>query len=361
MQRFFVARVFALGCLLILQGACAAPPPRPEATAPAPPGPTPAARPAPAATTHPEGSKPGPLPEVFESEDFVVTFAKTGDTTEGLAAKFLGGATKAWMIEDYNGTATFSPGQEVIIPKRPWNPSGVEATGYQLVPILVYHNIAPQARGRLVLGAKAFEDQMRYLKAEGYRVASLKEFLEFNALKRQLPRKTVILTFDDGWKSFREYAYPVLKELGFNATLFIYTDFVGTRSALSWDELRQLAREGFDIQAHSKTHNDLRRKPGESSDEYARRMQAELAQPLALFRRHLGQSSQVLAYPYGSYDDEVLKRVKEAGYAAALDVRRQGNPSFGLPLTLHRSQIYSEMSLQDFAKNLNVFNQEVVK
>lgn len=370
-MELLVARVLALGGSLVFLGACAVAPPSPEAAAPT--APAPPARPAATVTTRPgttvpgraapapELSKAAALPEVFESEDFIVTFAKAGETAESLAAKFLGDPTRAWMIEDYNGTATLSPGQEVIVPKRPWNLSGVEPTGYQLVPVLTYHNIGPQAKGRLVIAAKAFEEQMRYLKAQGYRVLSLKQFLEFSALKRQLPRKTVVLTFDDGWKSFREYAYPILKELGFTATLFIYTDFIGARSALSWEELRELAREGFDIEAHSKTHGDFRRRPGESDDEYARRIQAELAQPLALFQRHLGRSSQILAYPYGSHDEEVVKRVKENGYTAAFDVRRQGNPSFGQPLTLHRSQVYSEMTLEEFAKNLNVFNQEAVK
>ena len=169
----------------------------------------------------------------------------------------------------------------MVIPKRPWNLSGVQPRGYQLVPILCYHNFGPQTRGRLLMSASAFEEQMRYLKREGYHVITLRQFLEFTALRRQLPRKTVVLTFDDGWKSFKEYAYPILKELGFPATLFIYTDFIGARIALSWQELKDLAQEGFDIQAHSKSHEDMRRKPTESEEEYNRRMQAELVQPLA--------------------------------------------------------------------------------
>ena len=124
------------------------------------------------------------------------------------------------------------------------------------------------------MSASAFEEQMRYLKREGYHVITLKQFLDFAALRQQLPRKTVVLTFDDGWKSFKEYAYPILKELGFPATLFIYTDFIGARIALSWAELKDLAQEGYDIQAHSKSHDDMRRKPTESEEDYNRRMQA---------------------------------------------------------------------------------------
>src|SRR4029434_2143210 len=102
--------------------------------------------------------------------------------------------------------------------------------------------------GRMVLAAKSFEEQMRYLKAQGYRVISLRDFVEFGRLGRQLPRRSVVLTFDDGSKACKTYANALLKERGFTATLFVYTDYVGAgRSSLSWAELRELAAEGFDV------------------------------------------------------------------------------------------------------------------
>ena len=114
------------------------------------------------------------------------------------------------------------------------------------------------------MAASTFREQMQYLKANGYRVISLRELVEFTRLERQLPQRSVVLTFDDGYKSFRQHAYPVLKELGFPATLFVYTDYVGAgRNALSWQDLRELGAEGVDVQAHSKTHQDLRRITGE--------------------------------------------------------------------------------------------------
>jgi len=349
----------ALGGFALLAGACASAPAPPSAPRVAAPAAAPTPRP-PAALPPPPAPK--PLPAVFESEDFVVTFAKPGDTAQSLAARHLGDAGKAWMIEDYTGSATFEPGQEVVIPRRPWNPSGVDPDGYQIVPILCYHNLGPEAKGRLLLASATFEQQMRYLKANGYRVVSLADFVEFTRLGRQLPRKAVILTFDDGYRSFRQYAYPVLKELGFTATLFVYTDYVGSgRNALSWQELRDLTAEGFDVQAHSKTHADLRRAAGEPDAQYARRLQAELGQPQELFRRHLGRPSPVIAYPYGSWDDGLLARLSEFGYSAAFSVRRQGNASFVRPFVGNRSQVYSEMTLDDFVKNLNVLQQESLR
>ena len=243
---------------------------------------------------------------IGESEDFIVVVAtRDGETAEALARTHLGDAAKSWMVEDFNGAREFKAGQRVVIPKRAWNVAGVEPTGYQLVPILVYHNLGPQSKGRLVLGAETFAEQMRYLKRGGYHVISLADFVEWLQLKRQLPKKSVVLTFDDGYHSFREHAYPVLKKLGFPATLFVYTDYVGAgRNALTWEELKTLAADGFDVQAHSKTHGDLRRAQGETDAQYTRRMIAELAEPPRLFQRQLGRGVQFLAYPYGRVDDE---------------------------------------------------------
>src|SRR5262245_41559091 len=239
-------------------------------TAPAPTATQAPASPPPARV---EARPPEPVPDVFRSDDFIVVTAKAGDTAESLAAQHLGAAAKSWMIEDYMGARTFTAGQRVIIPVRPWNPTGVEANGYQLVPILCYHNLGPQSKGRLLLSASQFEQQMRYLKAEGYRVISLGDFIDWMEGKRQLPKRSVVLTFDDGYRAFKEFAYPVLKELGYTATLFVYTDYVGAgRNAFAWSDLKALEAEGFDVQAHSKTHGDLRKATGESDAQHAQRM-----------------------------------------------------------------------------------------
>lgn len=300
-------------------------------------------------------------PAVFESDDFVVTFVQWGDTAESLATRFLGDPTKAWMIEDYNDVSSLRPGSEVVIPKKPWSPSGVYAHGYQIVPVLVYHSIAPEARGRLVLAASMFEAQMRYLKSHGYRIVRLEDLVQYTALGRQLPLKSVVLTFDDGYKSFLQHAYPLLKQLRFTATLFVYTDYVGSSpNALDWDDLKRLADEGFGIAAHSKTHSDLRRRQGEAAADYARRMRTELAEPLALFQRRLGRTPNVLAYPYGAHDPEVAKRLSEYGYIAAFSVRRESNAAFVHPLEIRRSQIYSDLTLEDFARTLDTFHRETL-
>jgi peptidoglycan/xylan/chitin deacetylase (PgdA/CDA1 family)/nucleoid-associated protein YgaU len=320
----------------------------------APSEPTPPATKAPSRPGVKEGA-------VFESREFIVTVAKAGDTPETLAARHLGDPKKRWMIEDYMGVRTFSEGQEVVIPKLEWNPVGVFPWGYQLVPILVYHNISAQDQGKLSIASKTFDAQIKQLHADGFYTLSLADFAAFTAGRRQLPRRSVLLTFDDGYKSFVQYARPILKDYGFGATLFVYSDFIGAGSALSWQELRSLSEQGFDVQAHSKTHGNLRRKEGESEAAYAKRIEAELAFPLTLYKKNLPRPVDALAYPYGEMDDDLIPYVVKYGYSVAFTVRRQSNAAFVSPLKISRSQIYSEMTMKDFTKNLIVFQEEEVR
>jgi peptidoglycan/xylan/chitin deacetylase (PgdA/CDA1 family)/nucleoid-associated protein YgaU len=344
------ARGAALAVALVLVvAACAT-----TRQAQAPSEPTPPATKAPSRPGVKEGA-------VFESREFIVTVVKAGDTPETLAARHLGDPKKRWMIEDYMGVRTFSEGQEVVIPKLEWNPVGVFPWGYQLVPILVYHNISAQDQGKLSIASKTFDAQIKQLHADGFDTLSLADFVAFTAGRRQLPRRSVLLTFDDGYKSFVQYARPILKDYGFGATLFVYSDFIGAGSALSWQELRSLSEQGFDVQAHSKTHGNLRRKEGESEAAYAKRIEAELAFPLTLYKKNLPRPVDALAYPYGEMDDDLVPYVVKYGYTVAFTVRRQSNAAFVSPLKISRSQIYSEMTMKDFTKNLIVFQEEEVR
>ena len=309
---------------------------------------------------------PEPLPSEFKSNDFIVAFARAGDTAESLADRYLKNSGMAWMIEDSCQASSFAEGQVVVIPRRDGNPPGVYPDGYQLVPVLVYHKIGAQQDGLMQVAAGAFEEQMQYLKREGYRAIRLQDFVGYLLNRRQLPKKSVLLTFDDGYKSFLQYADPVLKKVGFTAVLFIQSDQIASRSNpshLSWPELRDLVKEGMELQPHSKTHKDLRRTGGESEAAYTRRMQAELAYPLGLFRTQLSTAADAvasIAYPYGECDENCRRYVKQHGYAVGFTVRRAANAAFEPMLEINRSQVYGTWTLDQFQKNLDTFQREPI-
>ena len=89
-------------------------------------------------------------------------------------------------------------------------------------------------------------------------------------------------------------------------------------------------------------------------------MQVELGQPLTRLRGQLGQAD-ALAYPYGFWDEPLLHQVRQHGYVAAFTVRRQSNPTFVAPLRINRSQIYGEMTLEEFIRSLTVLHAEELK
>jgi hypothetical protein len=87
-------------------------------------------------------------------------------------------------------------------------------------------------------------------------------------------------------------------------------------------------------------------------------MQLELTEPPRVLTRNVGHPVTFLAYPYGRVDDGVIAKVRDGGYQAAFTVRRESNAAFVDLLRISRSQVYSEMTLEQFAKNLNVFHPE---
>jgi len=294
------------------------------------------------------------------SEDFVVVVAREGDTAETLAAKYLKGADRAWIINDFRDGAPIKPGDVVVIPIRPRRLGGIEADGHQVVPILTYHDIEVVSKSRFAITAELFEQQLRYLKENGYVGITLDELDRFLRYEQALPKKAVVITIDDGYKSVKTFAAPLLKKYGFPATFFIYTDFIGGgKHSLSWDELRELKAQGFDVQAHSKTHNNLAvPPPNESTAERAARLDSEIVGLKQLMENRLGGEVRYFAYPYGGFDPEVVAKVKGAGYTVGFGAKKGSNPFFIDRYRLKRYSVFMEKDLTKFVQMLQTFEKD---
>lgn len=291
------------------------------------------------------------------SEDFVVVVAREGDTAEGLARKYLKGAERAWVITEFRNGAPIKPGEVVVIPLRPRRLGGIEAGGHQVVPILTYHDIEEVSKSRFAVTAELFEQQLRYLKENGYTPISLDALDRFLRYEQPLPKKAVVITIDDGYKSAKTIAAPLLKKYGFPATFFIYTDFIGGgKHALSWDEVRELKTEGFSVEAHSKTHSNLAVPPAnESPADRAGRLDAELVAPKHLMEKRIGAEVRYFAYPYGGFDPEVVAGVKAAGYQIGFGAKKGANPFFIDRYRLKRYSVFMEKDLTKFIQMLETF------
>ncbi len=256
-----------------------------------------------------------------------------------------------------------------------YDTGGIKADGYQLVTILTYHDIREPSRSQMQVTPQEFEEQMSYLHHNGYHVMSLESFYNFLNLKQGIPDKSVVITFDDGWRAVYTAAYPILKKYGFPATIFIYTDFIsaGNRMALTWDMMREMSAGGIDIQVHSRTHEPKIpwKREGETEGEYRKRLDNELLIPKNLIEQEIGKKIKYIAYPYGQFNESFIQRVKKAGYEGGLTVfgatvndgevvRKRDNPVFNKPFEVNRVQILAGTPIGKFISKLKSFQPKTV-
>ena len=338
--RFCCAFFAPLALLIILSGGCASVPVSAPVTSPP--------------------LAPVPLPPATERErrtaDYVVLTAATSDTYESLARHYLGDEKLFYIISEYNKDETITAGKVIIIPLRPTNPGGLYPNGYQTVPVLCYHRFSTKkSSDKITVSAETFERQMAYLKNNGYTVLTLQQFYDFIDYRRRPPKKSVVLTIDDGLKTAHTIAFPILKKYGFPAVIFINTDNINdlvNRNTLTWGELRELRDSGLIvIESHSATHEDLTK----ISDE---QLMTELGESKRVIKSMLGTTSTAVAYPYGLFNRKTIDMLKQNGYKSGFTVIRGGNAFFSDYYSLHRSMIYNSEKIEDFIKSLQTFRQD---
>ncbi len=300
---------------------------------------------------------PSPDANLFRSEDYIVYMLQNNETPAELAETFLGERNKSWVIEEANPRTRFDNGNAIVIPLKDRNRGGLSSTGIQSIPILTYHRFAENCSSPMCMPKTTFNLQMKYLKENGYHVITAEELLAFLEYRQGLPQKSVLITLDDGYRSVYNIAYPILKEYGFTATLFIYTSFVGaSKMAITWNQLKEMQSQGFTIGSHTIYHSDLTKpKEGETEPEFMARIKEELYGSKKIIDKKLEQDTYIIAYPFGYYDPISIQTAKRAGYKMAMSVKRGGNPFFANPMALRRDQIL-ERDMQTFISRLKTFN-----
>ncbi len=294
---------------------------------------------------------------VYKSKEYALCKPVSKSSFPDLARTFLGDEKKIWKIEDANDLKGVSGESLITIPLKEKNRGGIFEDGYQIVPILCYHKFGSDKNSSMNTPSHIFEQQMKYLKENGYRVISPHQLLDFLEYRRQIPKKSVLITIDDGYKSVYDVAWPILKKYDFTATLFVYTDYVGiSKKAITWDELRVLKANGFTIGSHSVAHSDLTGKnQDETEEDFQNRLKKEIFLSKQIIDAKLGQDTLFFSFPYGRYNADLMKRLKSAGYKIAVTVDRGSNPFFTNPLALKRDMILKQ-DMAFFISQLKIFN-----
>ncbi|PYL89246.1 MAG: hypothetical protein DMF16_06870 [Verrucomicrobia bacterium] len=141
----------------------------------------------------------------------------------------------------------------------PTPPAKVAVDQTAQVIVYGYHRFVNQVRRPdTEITPQVFEQQMQELKNRGITVIGMQDFLAWKRGEKNIPPRCAIISFDDGWKSQYDVAWPIMKKFGYPFTLFIYTEGVrgghfGGGEAVTWEQLAEMRDAGIDIQAHSET------------------------------------------------------------------------------------------------------------
>lgn len=295
-------------------------------------------------------------PNVIRDAHFVILTVQDQDTLPSLARTYLGDPGKANWIAEYNHVQTLHAGMRVVIPLKPVVPAGLRPDGYQTVPVLVYPKIVSNGDKARALSSRTFENQLRYLRANGYHTISLSRMAAFLDLEDQLPAHAFVITFDSAERWVYELAYPLLKRYGYTAAVFIPVAQIGRPGRMTWGELTEMAVHGFDIGTSGLTGRRLTGAPsGMDTESYLRDLDEQIAGPQLAFAKHLKMKCLYFAYPGGEANDMIIALLKKYGYRVAFTRQHGSNPFFVDDYKVHRCMITAEGDTRQLHQNLTTF------
>lgn len=183
--------------------------------------------------------------------------------------------------------------------------------------ILMYHNVADSTHPSTSVSTEMFKKHMQYIAYNGFTVWPLFKTLTHLATGKPIPDKTVVITFDDAYKSVYNEAFPVLKNKGWPFTVFVTTKYIGEGYThfMSWNQLRDIQRSGGEIGNHSLSHaHFVRQRATEDEKKWRERIINEIQQAQSILKQEIINPIPAVAYPYGEYSRKIKTIVHELGY-----------------------------------------------
>ncbi|WP_096203286.1 polysaccharide deacetylase family protein [Bacillus sp. FJAT-45350] len=212
------------------------------------------------------------------------------------------------------------------------------------IPILMYHNLVPGENNSITVDPDRFKEQLLSLKKAGFTTINDHELLSFLHGELTLPEKPIMITFDDGYLSNYEYAFPILKELNMKATMFVIGVSRGKKpfnyEHFTWKQAREMYETGLiEIQSHTfdlhyQRENSQKKMVGmiaepvyikgelETIDEYIERAAQDFKDSKHYIEKNVGNKVVSFSYPYGTYSDLSEQLAKKAGYRLTYTVQR---------------------------------------
>ena len=197
------------------------------------------------------------------------------------------------------------------------------------VPILLYHRFGPTVADGMTTKTEVFAAHLKWLKDNGYTVIPLRTLVNYLLGSGPAPApKSVVIAADDAHQTVYSDMLPLVKKYNIPVTIFCYPSCVSRVSSvkcMTWEQLAELQHTGlFDIQAHTFWHPNFKQdKKKMKPAEYEKSVETQLKKSKAVLEKNLGTKVDLLAWPFGIYDDYLEKEAKNAGYVAAFSIERR--------------------------------------
>lgn len=210
------------------------------------------------------------------------------------------------------------------------------------IPILMYHSISDaNPDNNLLIPPEMFKEQMEWLKNSGFTTMTIDEAVD-SMTTGKVPKKPVVITFDDGYVDNYTKAFPILKENNMKGVFFVITDYMSETALnfMSIDMLKEMKASGMEIENHTSNHlelNSLSREDAYNSIKNGQNFLKDI----------LGIESKYLCYPVGRYNEVTIEIEKELGIKAAVTTEFGTSSSEDGFYELKRVRI-SPMSIENF-------------
>ena len=221
--------------------------------------------------------------------------------------------------------------------------------------IFVYHRFGDNRYPSTNTNLQELRKEFNHFKKNGYKVVKLETLVE--ALKNdiEIPDNWIVLTIDDNFKSFYTKGLPIFKEFGYPFTIFVYLEATAKkyRDYTSFAQLREISKYGS-LEYHSYSHAHLTTLSEE-------KIRDDFKKGLALFDKHFNKKPKYFVYPYGEYDENLLKISKEYGFEAIFN-QNMGAVSRGTDIfDIDRSALVGKPKLKTYLRFKELHNVEIIE
>lgn len=192
------------------------------------------------------------------------------------------------------------------------------------IPVLLYHDVQKQYapdRAVITITPERFDEHIATLLKNGYTPISFEDVYNASQGKFSMPKKPVIISFDDGYLTNYTYAFPIIKKYKVKTTIFIVAKTVGQTTGnphFTWEQAKIMQQSGLvNIHSHTYSHDYL-------TDLDSFQLERELRLSRYLIEKNLGTKCDILAFPFGSYNQNIVNSAHKAGYNVLAQVGETG-------------------------------------